>query len=109
MKSGIIRGEAICTLRNTTLNAELLKDLCHIFKGLMARGYPPEVIKKKWKTVRFGEREFYIITSTLKTLPEGTIRGCKLPPRRVREGANYSARRGSEDAAKILFIPVAYR
>lgn len=47
----------------------------------MARGYPPDVSKKKWKTVRFEDRDFYIITSTPKTLPEGTVVRTSFNPR----------------------------
>lgn len=75
MKSGIIRGEAIRTLRNTSSKAEWLKALSHIFKGLMARGYSPTMIVKKWKTVRFEDRDEYIHSTTEKRLPDkGMIR-----------------------------------
>lgn len=73
MKSGIVTGEAIRTLRNTSEKSEWLKALHKIFKGLLARGYKAEMIKKKWKQVHFKDREFYIITSTTKKMPEGTI------------------------------------
>ena len=73
MKTGIVRGEAIRTLRNTSSKTEWLKALNHIFKGLMARGYSPKAIKDRWKSVRFEERDWYITCSTPKSCPEGVI------------------------------------
>lgn len=52
MKSGIIIGEAIRTLRNSSDKAEWLKALRFIFSGLRARGYPGTMIKKAWKKIR---------------------------------------------------------
>lgn len=73
MKAGIITGEAIRTLRNSTDKSEWLKSLHFIFKGLRARGYPPTIIQKAWKNVRWEDREFYITSRTSKTAPEGTL------------------------------------
>lgn len=81
MKTGIIRGEAIRTLRNSSSKDEWLKSLRLIFKGLMARGYNPDMIKDKWKSVRFEERDFYIICSTPKTIPEGLLIKTSYNPR----------------------------
>lgn len=73
MKTGIVRGEAIRTLRNTSDKVEWLKALAHIFKGLMARGYDPGMIKRQWKTVRFEDRETYINSSCIKERPRGLL------------------------------------
>ena len=59
-KSGVITGEAIRCLRNCSNKIEWLTALNIIFKGLMNRGYQPEMIKKKWKGVRWEDRKKYI-------------------------------------------------
>lgn len=73
IRSGIVRGEAIRTLRNTNNKGDWLESLRIIFKGLMARGYDPDTIKKKWKTVKFEEREYYVNSHTEKNKLEGTL------------------------------------
>ena len=73
MKNGIVTGEAIRTLRNSSSKAEWIKALRHIFKGLMARGHKPDMIKRKWKEIRFEDRDFYIFNKTTRMAPEGTI------------------------------------
>lgn len=73
MKSGIIIGEAIRTLRNSTDQFNWLKSLEFIFKGLMARGYPTGIIQKSWKKVRWEDRDFYINQNTLKGAPAGML------------------------------------
>lgn len=73
MKTGIIRGEAIRTLRNTSDKGEWLKALQHVFKGLMARGYDPSIIKSQWKPVKFEDRNIYIFCSTSRDPPIGTL------------------------------------
>lgn len=73
MKMGIVIGEAIRTLRNSSDKAEWIRALRFIFKGLMARGYPPLLIKKAWKKVRWEERDFYVTCLTTKTAPDGLL------------------------------------
>jgi len=73
MLSGIIIGEAIRTLRNSSSKLEWLKALRYIFKGLLARGYKPSFIQKAWKTVRWEERESYINNRSTKEKPTGAL------------------------------------
>ena len=73
MKLGIVIGEAIRALRNSTSKAEWLKALQFIFKGLMARGYPGAMIKRAWKRIRWEDREYYVMCQTEKTVPQGTL------------------------------------
>lgn len=73
MKSGIVRGEAIRALRNTSDKGDWLQALQHIFKGLMARGYPPETIKSAWRKIRFKERESFISNEITRKVPDGKI------------------------------------
>lgn len=73
MKAGIIKGESIRTLRNSTDKAAWLNALRFIFKGLMARGYPPSLIEKAWKGIRWEDREYYIRCRTRKDAPKGTL------------------------------------
>lgn len=73
MKEAIVRGEAIRLLRNTSDKGTWLQALGHIFKGLMARGYPPGAIKSKWRTVIFEDRLKYINTWTTKRRPKGIM------------------------------------
>lgn len=60
MKLGVIRGEAIRLLRNSTSKANWLTALNTVFKGLMARGYLPIWIAREWKKIRFEDREDYL-------------------------------------------------
>lgn len=80
MKSGIIKGEAIRTLRNSSNKLHWLQDLGFIFKGLMARGYPPSFIQRAWKSVNWEDREFYITCRTSKQSPQGTLLFTKFHP-----------------------------
>ena len=56
MKLGIAKGEAIRLLRNNCHKNNWIKQCTIVFKGLMARGYPPYKIKSIWKTIRFEDR-----------------------------------------------------
>jgi len=60
-KKGIVKGEAIRCLRNSSDKTTWLESLNKIFKGLIQRGYKPTLIKKEWKKVRFHQREQYLI------------------------------------------------
>ena len=71
-KAAIVKGEAIRCLRNTSDKIEWLKALHLIFKGLMARGYSGKMIKRKWKEVRFEDRQKYVFESSQATRPPGT-------------------------------------
>lgn len=73
MKKGIIVGEAIRTLRNSSDKISWLNALKYIFKGLLARGYPHYVIKKEWKKIQWNERDYYVHTNTTKELPNGLL------------------------------------
>lgn len=73
MKAGIIIGEAIRTLRNSSSKIEWLKALHFIFKGLLARGYKPKTIQRAWKKVRWEDRDKYIYERTAKDRPPGTL------------------------------------
>jgi hypothetical protein len=59
-KMGIIKGEAIRTLRNSSSYETWLDSMNWIFKGLLARGYRPADIQKQFATIRFAARENYI-------------------------------------------------
>jgi len=69
-KLGIIKGEAIRCLRNSSSKTDWLWAINLIFKGLMARGYPPLTIKKVWKTIRYEDRQKYIFGKTESNKPE---------------------------------------
>lgn len=73
MKAGIITGEAIRTLRNSSDKLEWLKALEFIFKGLRARGYPASIIQRAWKNVRWEQREMYVTGRSTKNSPPGTL------------------------------------
>ena len=60
MKAGIIRGEAIRLLRSSTDKEAWLKSCDHVFKGLLARGYPAGVIAKSFRRIRFEDRQLYL-------------------------------------------------
>lgn len=100
MKTGIIRGEAIRTLRNTSDKSDWLKALRHIFKGLMARGYDPKEIKKKWKTVRFEDRDKYINFETKKQRPRGLLVKTSFHPKTKQWWKYFIAKRPLEDVLK---------
>ena len=79
-KAGIIKGEAIRCLRNSSDKIEWLQALNIIFKGLMARGYSAKMISMKWKEVRFEDRKRYIENSIKKELPNRTMVMTKYHP-----------------------------
>ena len=60
MKKGIARGEAIRLLRASTDKAAWLMACQHVFKGLLARGYPPGVIAATWKKIRWEDRPMFL-------------------------------------------------
>jgi hypothetical protein len=60
MKAGIIRGEAVRLLRSSTDKEAWLLACDHVFKGLLSRGYPAEVIAKSFKKIRFQDRALYL-------------------------------------------------
>lgn len=70
-KTGVVKGEAIRCLRNTSDKTNWLCGLRLIFNGLKARGYNPSIIKRKWKEVRFEDREKYIFHHSTATPPPG--------------------------------------
>jgi hypothetical protein len=71
-KLGIIKGEAIRCLRNTSREADWLEAMTWIFKGLKSRGYSPAAIKSQFKSIRFADRDRYIMTTSAKRKPTGT-------------------------------------
>lgn len=73
MKSGIVTGEAIRCLRNTSNKTDWIEAMRFIFKGLMSRGYRPSTIMKKWCKIRFEDRTKYIFETTPSKRPEGVI------------------------------------
>jgi len=73
MKLGIAKGESIRLLRNNCHKEDWIKQCVFVFKGLMARGYPPRMIKQAWKTVRFEDRNKYIFEDRERTRPKGDI------------------------------------
>lgn len=73
MNAGIIIGEGIRTLRNSSEKFSLLEVLHYIFKGLLTREYPATVIKKSWKRIRWADREFYVKHNSSKQAPAGTL------------------------------------
>lgn len=73
MKYGIVIGEAIRCLRNTSSKENWLNALHFIFKGLLARGYNGTLIQKQWKKVRFEDRHRYLSETTTKKRPVGFL------------------------------------
>jgi len=73
MKLGIAKGEAIRLLRNNCHKENWIIQCMYVFKGLMARGYPPHKIKKAWKTVKFEQRHQYIFENSVREKPPGQI------------------------------------
>lgn len=78
---GIIKGEAIRLLRNSSDKTAWLEALNTVFKGLLARGYRGQTIQHEWKKVRYEDRETYIFQNTSKTRPTGIIAKTKFHPR----------------------------
>ena len=80
-KLGVIRGEAIRLLRNSSDKTVWLEALEKVFKGLMARGYQPAMIQREWKRIRFEEREDFISKDSTRQKPEGTMVLTRFHPR----------------------------
>ena len=74
MKLGVVRGEAIRLLRSSTNKEVWLNALGTVFKGLMARGYPPHLIAKTWRKVRYVQRDLYL-GDTVQTDRSAQLRG----------------------------------
>ena len=66
-KTGMIKGEAIRCLRNSSDKAHWLQALRKIYSGMMDRGFNARTIKKELKKVRFEDREKYILETTEKS------------------------------------------
>lgn len=79
-KTGIIKGEAIRCMRNCSSKSEWLKAMHLIFKGLMFRGYPPSLIKQKWKSIRYEDRDKFIFKDRENKKPERDIVLSKFHP-----------------------------
>ena len=60
MKKGIVRGEAIRLLRASSDKQAWLEACNHVFKGLLARGYPARVIAATWRKLRYEQRITYL-------------------------------------------------
>lgn len=60
MKAGVVRGEAVRLLRSSTDKEAWLRACDHVFKGLLARGYPGGFIAKSFRKVKFGDRQLYL-------------------------------------------------
>lgn len=60
MKAGVVRGEAVRLLRSSTNKEAWLRACNHVFKGLLARGYPGGLIAKSFRQVRFEDRQLYL-------------------------------------------------
>lgn len=73
MKIGIIKGEAIRLLRNSSDKLAWVAALQYLFKGLQARVYPPNIIRQAWRTVRYEERTYYALCQATKRTPPGTL------------------------------------
>lgn len=65
-KKGMIKGEAIRTIRGCSDKAAWLKALRQIYAGMIARGHHPTTIKKELKKVRYQDRYQYIFENTEK-------------------------------------------
>ena len=73
MKTGVTKGEAIRLLRNNCHKAKWIQQCTFVFKGLMARGYPPSMIKKSWAKIRFEDRDKYIWENSVREKPQGML------------------------------------
>ena len=71
MKDGIIKGESIRLLRNNCHKHKWIEQCMYVFKGLMARGYPPRRIKKLWRSIRFEDRNKYVWEESIQKPPTG--------------------------------------
>lgn len=80
-KIGVIRGEAIRLLRNSSDKESWLNSLSIIFKGLMSRGYTASQIKTQWRKVRFQDREKFVFFSRMRDKPAGTLVLTRFHPR----------------------------
>lgn len=73
MKHGVAKGESIRLLRNNCHKDQWIKQCMFVFKGFMARGYPPNKIKSAWKSIRFDDRQKYIWEDSIKSKPPGQV------------------------------------
>lgn len=73
MKNGIVTGEAIRTLRNSSSKLEWLKALRFVFKGLLSRGHKPQHIQEKWKKIKFEDRNKFLNNTLKRNKPKGPI------------------------------------
>lgn len=83
MKRGIIIGECIRTLRNSSNKSNWIQALRTIFKGLMSRGYPPSFIQNTWKQIRWEHREFYLTCRSSKPAPTGKLVFTRFNPKTI--------------------------
>ena len=60
MQLSIIRGEAIRCLRNSSNKIVWLESMHKIFKGLIARGYQGFDIQRRWRSVRWEDRQKWL-------------------------------------------------
>lgn len=79
-KTGVIKGEAVRLLRASTDITTWLESIHFVFKGLMARGYPPLLLKRVLRTIRFDMRHDFILEKKPSNLPEGRIVLCRYHP-----------------------------
>lgn len=109
MRVGIIKGEAIRCLRNSTERAYWLAAMDKIFKGLLGRGYPGAVIMREFRKIRWEDRDKYLFAEAPpREKPEGTLicahynaqvstvwrwltRKHSLPRRLILRGKHYTA------------------
>jgi Reverse transcriptase (RNA-dependent DNA polymerase) len=69
-KTGVIKGEAIRCLRNTSDKAKWLNAMNWIFKGLRQRGYSGRIIQQKFRHIRFEDRMKYITNERTDSKPK---------------------------------------
>lgn len=75
MKLGIVRGESIRCLQNSTNKADWLLALHKIFKALIARGYIGADIQRAWRKIRWEDRDSSLFAEAGggRQKPEGTL------------------------------------
>jgi hypothetical protein len=69
-ETGVIKGEAIRCLRNTSDKAKWLNAMNWIFKGLRQRGYSGRIIQQKFRRIRFEDRMKYITNERTDSKPK---------------------------------------
>lgn len=72
-KTGVIKGEAIRCLRNTSDKAQWLTAMSWIFKGLRQRGFSGRMIQQKFRHIRFDDRTKYLNNERDDTKPKRTM------------------------------------